>query len=149
LDLAQYRARIGYAPQNPSLFNTSVRNNLLWVKPDATERELTEVCERSDAMGFIRELEHGLDTIVGERGARLSGGQVQRISFARALLRKPEILILDEPFSSIDPGSEAKIMDAAMDSVKDALVLMATHRESILTLSDHVYHLEMGNLTAR
>jgi len=111
-DIISYREKIGYVPQENMLFHMSIRENLLWAKEDATDEEIKLACKEAHADEFIEGLANGYQTVVGERGVRLSGGQIQRISLARALLRKPELLILDEATSSLDTQSERHIQEA-------------------------------------
>lgn len=148
-DPNSYRARVGYVPQETTFFNDTIRNNLLWAMPEATEKEIIEACEQSEAIEFIRNMKFGFDTVVGEKGARLSGGQAQRISLARALLRKPDILALDEAFSSLDPETEMEILKLLQSNIaQKAAVIMATHRVTGLTIADRAYIVENGRVRA-
>ena len=108
-DINSYRRRLGYVPQESILFNMTIRDNLKWTNEAATDVDMREACRLANADEFIDLLPEGYDTIVGDRGMRLSGGQCQRVALARAILRKPELLILDEATSSIDTHSERLI----------------------------------------
>ena len=112
LNIDSYRHRLGYVPQDSALFNLSIRDNLLWAKKDAGEEEIRQACRQAHADEFIGKLPQGYETMIGDRGVRLSGGQVQRLALARAILRKPDILILDEATSSLDTDSERLIQQA-------------------------------------
>lgn len=141
-----FRARVGYVPQDPLLFHASVRDNLLWSHPEATEADLWEACRLANAETFVRELPFGLDSIVGDRGVRLSGGQRQRIALARALLRKPELLILDEATSALDSESE-RLIQASVDALAGhATILVIAHRLSTIASADQVYVLRKGGV---
>jgi len=109
INLHSWRNTIGYVTQQPFLFNVTIRENLTWAKQDATEADIREACELANATEFIDAMDRKIDTVVGERGVRLSGGQSQRICLARALIKKPEILIFDEATSSLDSHSELMI----------------------------------------
>ena len=104
-DINSYRKGIGYVPQESILFNMSIADNLRWANENATEEEIKEACIQANAHKFIQEFPEGYHTIVGDRGVRLSGGQIQRIALARATVRKPDLLILDEATSSLDSHS--------------------------------------------
>ena len=139
-----FRKRVGYVPQDPFLFNTSIRENLLWSYDQATEQELWKACRLANAEAFIKELPQGIDTMVGDRGVRLSGGQRQRIALARALLRKPELLILDEATSALDTESE-RLIQQAIDSLAGHMtILIIAHRLSTIIKADIIYVLKEG-----
>ena len=139
-----FRKCVGYVPQEPILFHTSIRENLLWAYEKATENDLWDVCCLANIDCFIKELPHGLDTIVGDRGVRLSGGQKQRIALARALLRKPELLILDEATSSLDSESERLIQQSIEKVAHTTTILIIAHRLSTIANADMVYVIDGG-----
>jgi ATP-binding cassette subfamily C protein len=168
-ELRQWRRQVGYVGQETVLFHQSVRENLLWAKPEATDDELREALEMASA-GFVYELPGGLETVVGDRGVLLSSGERQRISLARALLRKPTLLILDEATNALDVENEARILDAIreavrsskQDAVRDAnqdakldekqegrgalTVLMIAHRPSAVRRADRIFEMEDGRV---
>lgn len=146
IDIVAYRRRIGYVPQDSLLFNMSINDNLLWAKSDASRDEIHSACKLANAHEFIRDLPQKYDTIVGDRGVRLSGGQVQRIALARAVLRNPEILILDEATSSLDTQSERLIQQAVENISKATTVIAIAHRLSTIVNADYIYLLEMGRV---
>ena len=145
-DLKQnsFRERIGYVPQDPLLFYTSIRENLLWANDKATESELWIALKLANAENFVKSLSEGIDTIVGERGARLSGGQRQRIALARALLRKPDLLILDEATSALDSESEQLIQQSIDKISNNTTILIVAHRLSTIAKAKQVYVLNNG-----
>lgn len=139
-----FRERIGYVPQDPMLFHSSIRDNLLWSFEEADENALWQALRLANAETFIKELPEGIDTLVGDRGIRLSGGQRQRIALARALLRKPELLILDEATSALDSESERLIQQSIEEVAKDTTILVVAHRLSTIAKANQVYVLNNG-----
>jgi len=145
-DVGGWRRRIGYVPQEPFLFHTTVRENLLWASENASPADIEKALDSANASEFVSELAEGLDTVVGDRGVRLSGGQRQRIALARALLRKPEILILDEATSALDSQSETLIQNAVEKISKEVTVIVVAHRLSTIQKADRVYALSKGRV---
>jgi ABC-type multidrug transport system fused ATPase/permease subunit len=141
-----FRERVGYVPQDPQLFHSSIRDNLLWSFETASENDLWEALKLSNAAAFVKELPQGIETIVGDRGIRLSGGQRQRIALARALLRKPELLILDEATSALDSQSERLIQHSIEKVAQDTTILVIAHRLSTIAKANHVYLLNQGRI---
>lgn len=140
------RKSLSYVPQDPFLFNTSIRENLMLVKPDASEEELWEALTFASAAEFVAKLKNGLDSLIGDRGIKLSGGERQRVVLARAILRKPSILVLDEATSALDTESEAKIQ-LALDQLKGKMtVIVIAHRLSTIRNADQVIVLEDGQV---
>ena len=145
-DIHSYRRRIGYVPQDSVLFNLTIRDNLLWAKEDASDQEIDVACDLANAKEFILEFPDGYDTLVGDRGVRLSGGQCQRIALARAILRQPDLLILDEATSSLDTQSERLIQNAIEGIAKRTTVVAIAHRLSTIANADYVYVLAKGRI---
>lgn len=145
-DIWSFRRRLGFVPQDTILFNTSIRENLLWGNDKATQQEVDEICKLANAYDFIMDLSDGYDTVVGDRGVRLSGGQRQRIALARAVLRKPELLLLDEATSSLDSQSERLIQEAIEKIAKETTVVVIAHRLSTIIRADHIYVLDKGSI---
>lgn len=145
-DIHSYRQRIGYVPQDSALFNMTIRDNLLWANPDATDAQIKEACRRAYADEFIERFPDGDQTLVGDRGVRLSGGQCQRIALARAVLRKPALLILDEATSSLDSHSERLIQQAIETIAQETTVIVIAHRLSTITKADRIYVVHGGRV---
>ena len=145
-NLDSYRRRLGYVPQETVLFNMSIRDNLRWAREEATDEEIRRACEQAHADEFIQRLPDGYDTIVGDRGARLSGGQAQRVALARAILRQPDLLVLDEATSSLDSASERLIQNAIETLARNTTVIIVSHRLSMITGVDYLYVLENGRV---
>src|ERR1035441_1584638 len=128
------------------LFSTTVRENIAYGRPDATEEEIVDAAKRAQADDFIRELANGYDTPVGERGGHLSVGQRQRIGIARAFLKNSPILLLDEPTSALDPTTEAAIMETIKELMRGRTTLIATHRLATIHRVDQIVVLEHGRV---
>lgn len=144
LKLDNLRSRIGVVSQNIFLFNGSVRENISYGYPQATEKQIRQAADDAFATEFIESFEEGFDTIVGERGVMLSGGQRQRISIARTLLANPEVLILDEATSALDTESERLIQQAFVRLYSQKTVIIIAHRLSTVKIADTIYYLENG-----
>ncbi|MCU0373412.1 MAG: ABC transporter ATP-binding protein/permease, partial [Ignavibacteria bacterium] len=138
LKITNMRQLMSLVPQETILFNDTIRNNILFGMEDISDEQIFEAARNANAYDFIKETENGLDTIVGERGLKLSGGQKQRIAIARALLRNPQILILDEATSSLDTESE-KIVQGAIDNLmKNRTSIVIAHRLSTIINADKI-----------
>ena len=146
LPLDFLRRHIASVPQDVFLFHGSVRDNLLFGKPEANEEQLIAAARAANAEEFIDDLPQGYDTLVGERGVRLSGGQKQRLAIARALLKDAPILILDEATSSVDTGTEALIQEAIDHLVKERTTLVIAHRLSTVRRADRIVVLDQGTI---
>jgi ABC-type multidrug transport system fused ATPase/permease subunit len=140
------RAHIGIVLQDTLLFSTTVRENIAYGRPDATEAEIIEAAQRAQADDFIRELPQGYDSTVGERGGHLSVGQRQRIGIARAFLKDAPILLLDEPTSALDPTTEAAIMNTIRELMRGRTTLIVTHRLATVHGVDRIVVLHHGEL---
>ena len=146
IQINSFRDKIGYVPQDPQLFNVSIRENLLWASEFANEQDLWTALNLANADKFVRDFPNGIDTIVGERGGLLSGGQRQRIALARALIKQPQLLILDEATSSLDSESEAAINLAIQNLCGNVTMLIVAHRLSVVSMADQVYVFEKGEI---
>jgi len=142
----QLRGVIGYVPQEPTLLHASIRENLLLMNERASDEELWEALRLSAAEEFVRRLPEGLDTIVGDRGVRLSGGERQRLVLARAILRKPAILILDEATSALDAENEAIIQETIVRLKGKMTIIVIAHRLSTIRHADQVLVMEQGRI---
>jgi ATP-binding cassette subfamily B protein len=135
--------------QDPHLFHESIRANLRYARPDATDDELVEACRRARIHDLIASLPEGYDTIVGERGYRLSGGEKQRLAIARMLLKDPAIVILDEATSHLDSESEVAIQRALADALEGRTALVIAHRLSTIVNADRILVLDDGEIVER
>ena len=141
-----WRARVAYVSQDPFLFHDTIRANLLWARPDARPDDLADALARAGASAFVARLPDGLDTIVGDRGSRLSGGERQRLAVARALLRRPDVLVLDEPTSALDAASERHLLDVVGQLASATAVLLITHRLSSVRSADRIHVVDAGRV---
>ena len=148
-ELRSLRKNIGIVTQETYLFNSTIRENLLYVKPSAKEEELIDACRRANIWDFIQAQEAGLDTMVGNRGLKLSGGEKQRISIARVLLKDPALLIFDEATSALDSISEQKIQDAIDPLVKTHTSILIAHRLSTILAADEILVIKDGRIVER
>lgn len=151
-NLEAIRQKIGFVPQSIELFSGSLRDNLLFVMPEATDEECLLVLKQAQLQTFLDKAEAGLDVRIGEGGMKLSGGERQRLAIARALLRKPDILIFDEATSSLDSGTEAEISKTIAEIIKthtNLITVMIAHRLSTISSADEIIVLEKGNLVER
>ncbi len=144
LDLSALRGLIGVVSQDVILFNDTVRANIAFGRPDATEDEIVEAARAAYAHDFIMELPHGYDTLIGERGVRISGGQRQRLSIARAILKNPPILILDEATSSLDTHAEMMVQKALDSLMKNRTTIVIAHRLSTVRVASKIVVLDHG-----
>ncbi len=143
------RANIGFVQQDVFLFDASIRDNLSYGKPGATDSEIWQALEKANLASFVSSLPDGLDTQVGERGTRLSGGQKQRLSIARVFLKNPPILIFDEATSSLDTESETLIQDAFNELAKGRTSIVIAHRLSTIIDSDEIFVVNRGRIEER
>ncbi|MBD2694632.1 ABC transporter ATP-binding protein [Anabaena catenula] len=146
LDLTSVRKHMGIVSQDTFLFNDSVRNNIAYAKPEATEAEIITATKRANAYEFISKLPQQFDTLIGDRGVMLSGGQRQRLAIARALVQDPEILILDEATSALDTVSERLVQSALDELSHNRTTLVIAHRLSTVRKADQIAVLEQGSV---
>lgn len=145
-DISDYRQQIAIVPQEVLLFGGTIRENILYGKPNATAEEIENAAKMANAWDFIISFPEGLETIVGERGIKLSGGQRQRIAIARAILKDPAILLLDEATSSLDAESEKLVQDALNKLMKGRTSMIIAHRLSTIRDVDQIYVIEGGEI---
>jgi ATP-binding cassette subfamily C protein len=144
--LRAWRRHVGYVSQEPFLFHDSIRANLLWASPDATDEACWEALSKAAAAGFVSRLPDGIDTIVGDRGSLVSGGERQRLVLARALLREPALLVLDEATSALDAGSEAEVLAAIRGLRGRATIFVISHRLSTIRDADVIHVIDAGRV---
>jgi ATP-binding cassette subfamily B protein len=144
--LSAYRNNIGIVPQEVLLFGGTIRENISYGKPNATEEEIIHAAQQANAWEFINAFPEGLDTIVGERGIKLSGGQRQRVAIARAILKDPAILLLDEATSSLDAESERLVQSALDHLMEGRTSIIIAHRLSTIREVDRIYVLDQGKV---
>jgi ABC-type multidrug transport system fused ATPase/permease subunit len=144
--LSDWRCQIGYVPQDASFFHATVAENIAWGFADASRGDVIDAAKLADSDEFIRGFPEGYDTIIGDRGMRMSGGQRQRLALARALVRKPSILVLDEATSALDAESEEKIQGAVDRLSGSVTVLIVTHRLAAVRGCSLIHVLDNGRL---
>jgi subfamily B ATP-binding cassette protein MsbA len=149
VDLASYRSRLGVVLQDDFLFDGTIRESLLFARPDASEEEIEAAAGAAHVSEFTDAMPDGLDTVIGERGVKLSGGQRQRVSIARAILADPRILILDEATSSLDTESEALIQESLGSLMQGRTTFVIAHRLSTIRRADQILVLEEGRIVER
>ena len=138
--------QIGYVAQETFLFNETIKFNLLLSQPNANEEDIIEALKLASAYEFVSKLPEGIDTFIGDRGVKLSGGERQRLALARALLRKPSLLILDEATSNLDSENEKKILKAIDDLHGEITILIIAHRLSTIKNADYIYLIDDGQI---
>ncbi|MFF8652745.1 ABC transporter ATP-binding protein [Streptomyces huasconensis] len=146
--LPELRAAIGYVEQDAPVLAGTLRENLLFAAPDATDAEVREVLVRARLDGVVERLPEGLETVVGHRGSKLSGGERQRVAIARALLRKPRLLLLDEATSQLDAVNELALRDVVTEVSREVTVLVVAHRLSTVMLADRIVVMDAGKVRA-
>jgi len=146
IKIESLRSHIGIVPQETILFSGTIRDNIAYGRPDATDEEVEQAAKAANAHIFITQFEHGYHTVIGERGVRLSGGERQRISIARAILKDPKVLILDEATSSLDATSERLVQEALESLMRGRTTLVIAHRLSTITKCDEIVVLRSGSI---
>jgi ABC-type multidrug transport system fused ATPase/permease subunit len=142
----EWRRQVAWVPQSPYLFQDSLGANLKLARPNATENELMRACEQAGLLEFVSTLPQGFETPIGERGARLSGGQAQRLALARAFLKDAPFLLLDEPTSSLDPGLEAELRQSVQRLMAGRSALVIAHRLSTVYQAGQIIVLQAGRV---
>jgi ATP-binding cassette subfamily B protein len=148
VDLDRFRERIGFVTQDAQLFSGTIRENLLFVRPDATDAQCLDVLRRAAATSLLNRADKGLETVIGEGGMKISGGEKQRLSIARALLRDPQLLVFDEATSSLDSLTEEEISRTMRDVAEsaDVITVLIAHRLSTVMHADRIFVLERGRV---
>lgn len=148
IDLDKLREKIGFVTQDTQLFSGTIRENLTFVRPEATDEDCLRVLRQAACQNLLARADNGLDTIIGEGGVKVSGGEKQRLSIARALLRNPDILVFDEATSSLDSLTEEEITSTIREvsEIKDQITILIAHRLSTIRHADRIYVLEKGNV---
>ncbi|HUQ80272.1 MAG TPA: ABC transporter ATP-binding protein [Gemmatimonadaceae bacterium] len=148
IDLDRFRERMGLVTQDTQLFSGTIRENLKFVRPDATDEQCLTVLHRAAAENLLRRADKGLDTVIGEGGVKVSGGEKQRLSIARALLRQPQLLVFDEATSALDSLTEEEITQTVrkVSSDEDGITILIAHRLSTIMHADRIYVLERGRI---
>jgi ATP-binding cassette, subfamily B, bacterial len=148
VDLDRLRERIGFVTQDTQLFSGSIRENLLFVNPKASDADCLDVMQKAACQSLLERADKGLDTVIGEGGVKVSGGEKQRLSIARALLRQPSLLVFDEATSSLDSLTEEEISETVHDISMsgDLITILIAHRLSTVLHADRIFVLEKGQI---
>jgi len=148
VDLDRFRERMGLVTQDTQLFSGSIRENLVFVRPGATDEECLEVLHRAAASGLLARADRGLDTVIGEGGVKVSGGEKQRLAIARALLRRPHLLVFDEATSALDSLTEEEVARTVRKVAEghDVITVLIAHRLSTVMHADRIHVLERGGI---
>ena len=148
VDMDELRMQIGFVTQDTQLFSGTIKENLLFVNPKATDEEINEVLQKAAATNLLARAEKGIDTMIGEGGLKLSGGEKQRLSIARALLRKPRLMIFDEATSALDSLTEEEISNTIrhITQAREHITVMIAHRLSTVMYADRIFVLEKGQI---
>lgn len=146
MSVSDWRGQVAWVPQNPYLFNLGVAENIRMARPNATTDEIIQAARQAHAHEFIQALPQGYDTVIGERGARLSSGQAQRIALARAFLKDAPLLILDEATSSLDPETEDLVREATERLMQGRMTLVIAHRLSTVYRADQIIVMDAGRV---
>jgi ATP-binding cassette subfamily B protein len=148
LDIYSLRKQIGFVTQDTQLFAGTIKENLLFVKPDATDVQIMEALNKASCSKLLARAEKGIETMIGEGGIKISGGEKQRLSIARALLREPKLLVLDEATSALDSLTEEEINETVklINSNRDIITILIAHRLSTIMHADKIYVLERGEM---
>lgn len=147
ISMHAWRKSLGYVPQETTLFHGTVLENVRLGDSSIDEDQVYEALESANALGFVNAMDHGLDTVIGERGSRLSGGQRQRIAIARALVRRPSILIFDEFTASLDRKAQSRAAELVMSQKGSATIVLATHQAGLLEVADVTYQFDENGVT--
>lgn len=148
IDFNDLRSQIGFVTQDTQLFSGTIRENLMFVAPHATDDDLTDALQKASCQNLLARAENGLETMIGEGGLKLSGGEKQRLSIARALLRKPRLLIFDEATSALDSLTEEEISKTirSVSASREQITILIAHRLSTIMHADRIYVLERGEV---